>query len=155
MCTAFLISSLGAAIIIILPGYLSFIVSFFLIGTGMAILQVAINPLLRYAVSGEHFAFFSIIGQLAFGSASFLSPIFYKFLLDNNNFLGLSLFGDEPWLWIYLLFIVSVSVLILFLFSLKIPDNKSDSEKFDFRIFFFFSKKVGSLTSIFLEYFVT
>ena len=140
MCTAFLISSLGAAIIIIIPGYLSFIVSFFLIGTGMAILQVAINPLLRFAVSGEHFAFFSIIGQLAFGSASFLSPIFYKFLLANNNFLGLSLFGDEPWLWIYLLFIVSVSTLILFLFSLKIPDNKSDSEKFDFRIFSSFLK---------------
>ena len=61
MFSAFIISSVGAGLIIILPGYLSFIISFFLIGTGMAILQVAINPLLRHAVSGENFAFFSII----------------------------------------------------------------------------------------------
>jgi len=92
MIFAFLISSVGAGLIIAFPGYISFIISFFLIGTGMAILQVAINPLLRHAVSGENFAFFSIIGQLAFGSASFLSPIFYKFLLENNNPLGIFFF---------------------------------------------------------------
>ena len=136
-----------------MPGYLSFVVSFFLIGTGMAVLQVAINPLLRHAVSGENFAFFSIIGQLAFGSASFLSPIFYKFLLENNNFLGSSLFGDDPWLWIYLLFIISVSALILFLFSLKIPDNKSDSEKFDFRIFSSFLKVTNNLEESLFRFF--
>ena len=135
MFSAFLISSVGAGIIIILPGYLSFIISFFLIGTGMAILQVAINPLMRYAVSGENFAFFSIIGQLAFGSASFLSPVFYRFLLEKEIFFGLHIFNDEPWLWIYVLFILAIIALLVFLYFLKIPGNQSKSEKFDINVF--------------------
>ena len=135
MLSAFIISSAGAALIIFMPGYLSFIFSFFMIGTGMAILQVAINPLLRYAVSGENFAFFSIIGQLAFGSASFLSPVFYRFLLEKKFFFGLYIFNDEPWLWIYVLFILAIIALLVFLYSLKIPGNQSTSEKFDINVF--------------------
>ena len=100
MTFAFLISSVGAGIIIAFPGYISFLISFFLIGTGMAILQVAINPLLRQAVSGENFAFFSIIGQLAFGSASFMSPIFYRFLLENDGNFVLTSFKNSPWMMI-------------------------------------------------------
>ena len=135
MLSAFIISSAGAALIILMPGYLSFIFSFFMIGTGMAILQVAINPILRYAVSGENFAFFSIIGQLAFGSASFLSPVFYRFLLEKKNFFGLYIYNDEPWLWIYVLFIVAIIALLVFLYFLKIPGNQSSSEKFDINVF--------------------
>ena len=135
MLSAFIISSVGAALIILMPGYLSFIFSFFLIGTGMAILQVAINPLLRYAVSGENFAFFSIIGQLAFGSASFLSPVFYKFLQEENNPFGILMFSEKPWLWIYVLFILAIIALIVFLYFVKIPDNQSTSEKFDIKVF--------------------
>ena len=135
MLSAFIISSVGAALIILMPGYLSFIFSFFMIGTGMAILQVAINPILRYAVSGENFAFFSIIGQLAFGSASFLSPVFYRFLLEKKIFFGLHIFNDEPWLWIYVLFILAIIALLLFLYFLKIPGNQSTSEKFDINVF--------------------
>tara|TARA_B100000401_G_scaffold197948_1_gene133503 strand:+ start:1240 stop:2445 length:1206 start_codon:yes stop_codon:yes gene_type:complete len=140
MFFAFLISSIGAATIILYPGYLSFVISFFLIGAGMAILQVAINPLLRYAVSGENFAFFSIIGQLAFGSASFLSPIFYKFLLEEKNPFGIFLFSDEPWLWIYVLFILAIIILLIFLYFLKIPDSQKHLERFDFSVFFKFLK---------------
>ena len=133
--SAFIISSAGAALIILMPGYLSFIFSFFMIGTGMAILQVAINPILRFAVSGENFAFFSIIGQLAFGSASFLSPVFYRFLLEKKNFFGLNIFNDEPWLWIYFLFILAIIALLVFLYFLKTPDNQSKLEKFDINVF--------------------
>ena len=140
MVFAFLISSVGAGLIIAFPGYMSFIISFFLIGTGMAILQVAINPLLRNVVSGENFAFFSIIGQLAFGSASFLSPIFYKFLLEENNPLGTIYFNDSPWIWIYVLFILAAIILLFFLYLLKIPKNDLDSEHFDIKIFFNFLK---------------
>jgi len=135
MLSAFIISSSGAALILLMPGYLSFIFSFFMIGTGMAILQVAINPILRYAVSGENFAFFSIIGQLAFGSASFLSPVFYRFLLEKKIFFGLHTFNDEPWLWIYVLFILAIIALLVFLYFLKIPGNQSTSEKFDINVF--------------------
>ena len=143
MAIAFLTSSVGAVLIIVYPGYFSFIISFFLIGTGMAILQVAINPLLRQAVSGENFAFFSIIGQLAFGSASFLSPIFYKFLLENRNPLGITFFSNDPWIWIYVFFIGAIIFLLIFLYLLKIPSNNSKVEQFDFKTFFNFllSKK--------------
>ena len=143
MAIAFLTSSVGAVLIIVYPGYFSFIISFFLIGTGMAILQVAINPLLRQAVSGENFAFFSIIGQLAFGSASFLSPIFYKFLLENSNPLGITFFSNDPWIWIYVFFIGAIIFLLIFLYLLKIPSNNSKAEQFDFKTFFNFllSKK--------------
>ena len=144
MAIAFLTSSVGAALIIVCPGYFSFIISFFLIGTGMAILQVAINPLLRQSVSGENFAFFSIIGQLAFGSASFLSPIFYKFLLENRNPLGITFFSNNPWIWIYVFFIGAIIFLLIFLYLLKIPSNNSKVEQFDFKTFFNFllSKKI-------------
>ena len=143
MAIAFLTSSVGAALIIVCPGYFSFIISFFLIGTGMAILQVAINPLLRQAVSGENFAFFSIIGQLAFGSASFRSPIFYKVLLENRNPLGITFFSNDPWIWIYVFFIGAIIFLLIFLYLLKIPSNNSKVEQFDFKTFFNFllSKK--------------
>ena len=109
----------------------------------MAILQVAINPLLRQAVSGENFAFFSIIGQLAFGSASFLSPIFYKFLLENRNPLGITFFSNDPWIWIYVFFVGAIIFLLIFLYLLKIPSNNSKVEQFDFKTFFNFllSKK--------------
>ena len=143
MAIAFLTSSVGAVLIIVYPGYFSFIISFFLIGIGMAILQVAINPLLRQSVSGENFAFFSIIGQLAFGSASFLSPIFYKFLLENRNLLGITFFSNDPWIWIYVFFIGAIIFLLIFLYLLKIPSNNSKVEQFDFKTFFNFllSKK--------------
>jgi len=49
----------------------------------MAILQVAINPLLRVSGGEEHFAFNSVLAQLIFGSASFLSPLLYSYLVRN------------------------------------------------------------------------
>ena len=40
----------------------------FVIGLGMAMLQVVINPLMRTAGGEAHFAFFSVMGQLVFGA---------------------------------------------------------------------------------------
>jgi fucose permease len=49
----------------------------------MAMLQVAINPLLRVAGGEENFALNETIAQLLFGSASFLSPWIYSYLVLN------------------------------------------------------------------------
>jgi fucose permease len=57
--------------------------SLFLIGIGMAMLQVVINPLLRVAGGEDRFAFNSVLAQLFFGSASFLSPMLYSYLVKN------------------------------------------------------------------------
>ena len=43
-------------------------------------LQVIINPLMREAGGEENFAFFSVMGQLVFGSASFVSPHVFTYL---------------------------------------------------------------------------
>ena len=81
MVLAFLISFIGALLFAWLPSYSMYVVSLFFIGTGMAMLQVAINPLLRVAGGEQHFAFNSVMGQLFFGLASFLSPLVYSSLV--------------------------------------------------------------------------
>ena len=83
MVSAFLISFAGASLLVLFPGFTMYLVSLFFIGTGMAILQVAINPLLRVAGGEEHFAFNSVMAQLFFGLASFLSPLVYSYVVLN------------------------------------------------------------------------
>lgn len=83
MLLAFLIAFLGALSLAIFHNYLTAILSLFVIGTGMAMLQVAINPLLRTAGGEENFAFNSTLVQFFFGTASFLSPLIYSYLVLN------------------------------------------------------------------------
>ncbi len=81
MVWAFLLAFSGALLFSLFPNYRAAIVSLFLIGIGMAMLQVAINPLLRTAGGEEHFAFNAVLAQLVFGSASFISPQVYSYLV--------------------------------------------------------------------------
>src|SRR4030066_765171 len=62
----------GALLFTLFPIFPVFLCSLFMIGSGMAILQVAIYPLLRVTGGEENFAFNSVIAQLVFGAASFL-----------------------------------------------------------------------------------
>jgi len=124
MVLAFFIAFLGAFVFAYRPNYIIFIGSLFLIGTGMAMLQVAINPLLRVAGGEEHFAFNSVAAQLLFGLASFLSPLVYSYLVLNlfgnegeSNFLVDVLSGivpkNLPWISLYWLFAL-ISLLMVF-----------------------------------------
>lgn len=104
------------------------IASLFVIGSCMAALQVAINPLLRVAGGEEHFAFNSAFAQLVFGSASFLSPMIYSYMVKNlekpsgdSHMLAL-LAGVVPpamrWISMYWIFAVVLAVLtVILLFS--------------------------------------
>ena len=83
MVAAFLVAAVGAFLFALVPVYSIAIISLFLIGFGMSMLQVAINPLLRTAGGEEHFAFNSVFAQLFFGGASFLSPQLYSYLVKN------------------------------------------------------------------------
>ena len=85
MVVAFLVGTLGSLSFALFPAYRVAIVSLFLIGAGMASLQVAINPLLRVAGGEEHYAFNSTLAQLVFGSASFISPRIYSYLVLHLN----------------------------------------------------------------------
>jgi len=83
MLFAFFLAFLGAFLFAIRPGYRLYSVSLFVIGTGMAMLQVAMHPLLRVVGGEEHFAFNSVLAQLFFGLASFVSPLVYSYLVTN------------------------------------------------------------------------
>src|SRR5260370_6756380 len=71
MVLAFLAGMLGSLGFALFPGYRVATISYFTIGAGMAVLQVAINPLLRVAGGGEKFAVYFNFGQLIFCRASF------------------------------------------------------------------------------------
>src|SRR3984893_10101280 len=83
MVAAFVAAGLGAARFAAFPTYSMAVNSLFVIGAGMAVLQVAINPLLRVAGGEENFAFNSAFAQLIFGAASFVSPRVYSYLVEN------------------------------------------------------------------------
>lgn len=83
MVAAFALALGGALLISLWPSYPVFLVSLFLVGAGFAALQVVINPLLRVAGGEEHYAFNSVLAQLIFGGASFLSPFIYTYFVQN------------------------------------------------------------------------
>jgi fucose permease len=81
MIAAFGLALAGALAFALRPTYPIAVASLFIIGSGMALLQVAINPLLRVAGGEEHFAFNSAFAQFVFGAASFLSPHIYSWMI--------------------------------------------------------------------------
>jgi len=81
LLTAFTLNLTGCLAIGLHPVYLVVIGGLFVIGLGMAMLQVVINPLMRTTGGEQHFAFFSVMGQLVFGLASFLSPVIFSWLM--------------------------------------------------------------------------
>src|SRR5271169_6023167 len=83
MIAAVLAGTAGSLSFAFHPSYRVAVVSLFVMGSGMATLQTAINPLLRVAGGEEHFAFNSAFAQLIFGAASFLSPYLYSYLVLN------------------------------------------------------------------------
>jgi len=80
---AFLLAFGGALLFALVPTFTVSLLSLFIIGIGMAMLQVVINPLLRVAGGEANFAFNSVMAQLFFGGASFLSPMLYSYLVLN------------------------------------------------------------------------
>lgn len=140
MIMAFIVSFIGALFFALFPNYLVAVISLFLIGTGMAMLQVAINPLLREAGGEENFAFNSVLGQLFFGAASFLSPLAYSYLVLNlgsdeaGNFLLNTLESvvppDLPWVSLYWLFAVLSLVMVVVIAASPFPEvvRKADEK---------------------------
>ena len=128
---AFIVIFFGAILFALFPSYLTALFSFFIIGCGMAVLQVVINPLLRVTGGEEHFAMYAVFAQLVFGFASFLSPLVYTqlasetfFATDDSFFHALSTFlipKELPWISLYFLFsIISLFMILILAFS-KFP----------------------------------
>ncbi|HKT69772.1 MAG TPA: MFS transporter [Terriglobales bacterium] len=140
MVAAFLASTVGSACFALFPAYEVAVFSLFLMGAGMATLQVVINPLLRVAGGEEHFAFNSAFAQLVFGLASFISPRVYSYLVQN---LGTSAAGQNwllrllarvtprglPWVSIYWIFAACTVVMTAVIWLSRFPRVKRTEEE--------------------------
>ncbi len=130
MLVAFTMAALGSLLFALIPSFSMAMGSLFLIGTGMAMLQVAINPLLRVSGGEENFAFYSVMAQLLFGGAATLSPMVYSYVVQAMaqpsantviNFFNVMVPAEMTWLSMYWIF-AAVSVLMLvFIAVLKLP----------------------------------
>jgi fucose permease len=140
MVAAFLAGTVGSLSFALFPGYRVAIVSYFTIGAGMAVLQVAINPLLRVAGGEENYAFNSTLAQLIFGSASFISPRIYSYLVlhlkdpsaGENILLRVlrKLTPPElPWASIYWIFAISAFSMMIVLLSSRFPKVQYTAEE--------------------------
>ncbi|MCH7412330.1 MFS transporter [Belliella sp. R4-6] len=127
---SFGLAAFGALIFAINTTFSVALFSLFIIGIGMAMLQVVINPLLRTTGGEENFAFYSVLGQFAFGAASFLSPQLYSFLVRNIHTETLtghmewmnSIVPKElTWISVYWVFALIAIVMILIISAFKFP----------------------------------
>ncbi len=130
MIGAFVAATVGSLSFALFPLYPVAMVSLFVIGGGMASLQVAVNPLLRVAGGSEHLAFNSAVAQLVFGTASFLSPRVYSWLvlnLNNTQSNGLLRLLQKvtppqlPWVSMYWLFTVISLAMIVVIWVSRFP----------------------------------
>jgi len=114
---AFVLNLAGSLAIALWPSYGTAVGGLFVIGLGMALLQVVINPLMRTAGGEAHFAFFSVMGQLVFGLASFLSPLAFQMLMERPGAAGTPL----SWVAFYGAFAVGFVALIVANQTLPLP----------------------------------
>jgi MFS transporter, FHS family, L-fucose permease len=140
MIAAFLAGTAGSLSFALHPSYRVAIASLFVMGSAMATLQTAINPLLRVAGGEEHFAFNSAFAQLIFGIASFISPHIYSYLVLNlggvnaNKNLLLSALGKVtpvslPWASMYWIFALFTLLMIVVLFFSRFPRVERSAEE--------------------------
>lgn len=118
------------------PSYLYFLGTLFVLGLCMAVLQVIINPMLRFAGGEEHFAFNSVLAQVVFGGASFLSPWLYMELVKDQTYQFISsvfpgwIPENLPWLMLYVFFALLALVILGVIRMIPFPKvEKSDQEQ--------------------------
>ena len=126
----FAMDLVGAMLFASFHNYPVLLLSCFIIGLGMAMLQTVMNPLQRTVGGEENYAFVSDCSQVVFSGASFLSPLVYSYYVQNPMS-----FAPEgmPWISLYYLFgfiLVSMLVVVLVVRFPKI-ELKSDEKSGD------------------------
>lgn len=132
IAAAFVVACAGSLAFALFPHFRVGLASLFLIGIGMAMLQVAINPLLRVAGGEQHFAFNSVLAQLIFGLASFISPQIYSYLVGRLS--GYAGGGNAvvatlaqvvppelPWIALYWMFSVITLLMVAVVVAIPLP----------------------------------
>jgi fucose permease len=98
-------------------------------------LQVAINPLLRVAGGEENFAFNSAYAQLIFGSASFLSPRIYSYLVTSPEESPVRVAFSKvvprelPWISLYWIFAAVTLLMFLLISATTFPSVQRTREE--------------------------
>lgn len=139
MLIAFGLTFVGSFLFALFPHYSMAIISLFIIGIGMAMLQVIINPLMREAGGEENFAYNSALAQLIFGAASFISPFVFTYLMlhmnrkEDPDFLigALRLITSEelPWSSLYWIFSAIIVIMILVVSLVRFPKIELNEEE--------------------------
>jgi fucose permease len=130
MISAFVVAFIGSLLFSLFPYYSVFILSLFLMGSGMAMLQVAINPLLRVSGGEKHFAFNSVMAQLIFGGASFLAPMFLTYLILNKTIFAKLVPNDLPWVALYWAFTLILLLMVFVIVISNFPEvERKEDEK--------------------------
>lgn len=133
LVSAFLLAFSGSLLFVLVPTFEIFLLSLFTIGSGMAILQVVINPLLRISGGEEHYAFNSVLGQLCFGAAAFLSPYVYSKIVADpqsaSNWLSSLVQQDLNWVMMYGLFAALSLLMVLVVLFLRFPKMELKNEE--------------------------
>ena len=117
LLTAFGLDLIGCLAISLYPVYAVVIAGLFVIGLGMAMLQVVINPLMRTTGGEARFAFFAVMAQLVFGLASYVSPLIFSVLMRQPAAAQRSL----VWVEFYWVFVVVYLLLVLTTARINIP----------------------------------
>jgi FHS family L-fucose permease-like MFS transporter len=131
LLAAFALNFAGSLAIALFPAFGVVVGALFIIGVGMAMLQVVINPLMRTAGGEAHFAFFSVMGQLVFGLASFLSPLAFSSLMQSQAggarldgalaLLARAVPTDLPWIAFYWAFALIFLLVLAITCALTVP----------------------------------
>jgi FHS family L-fucose permease-like MFS transporter len=142
IAAAFAVAFVGSLAFAHFPNFAVGLPSLFLIGIGMAMLQVAINPLLRVAGGERHFAFLSVAAQLVFGLASFISPQIYSYLVSRlgaGSIRGGNPIVDAlarvvppelPWISMYWVFMVVTALMAAVVLVTRFPRvERTESER--------------------------
>jgi len=116
LLTAFGLDLIGCLAISLYPVYAVVIAGLFVIGLGMAMLQVVINPLMRTTGGEARFAFFAVMAQLVFGLASYVSPLIFSVLMRQP-----AAQRSLVWVEFYWVFVVVYLLLILTSARINIP----------------------------------
>ena len=150
----FLMPFIGTVLFACLHTYLALLASSFIIGLGMAMLQTVLNPLQRTVGGEENYAFVAELAQFVFGTASFVSPLVYAYLIRELNpevyqpgknvlldCLSTVTPSSLPWVSLYWVFALLLLVMLVAVALSRFPkielkeDEKSGSQSSYFSLF--------------------
>ena len=131
----FLYALAGILTFVLILNYWASIISLFIIGSSVAIIQVTAVPILRRACGPENLAFHSTMNQLMYGAGAFLSPVIYSWLttrllndIGEKDLLLKVLLWLVPdgyeWASAYWLFVVLLITLLIIVVFVKFPVNE-------------------------------